>query len=65
MPKEWTGELVGLMHAAKVTGIQLSEHMGITNRYVSMILNGKRHPPGAEQRFRLALAEILAERQAG
>lgn len=64
MPKEWTGDLVGLMHDAKVTGIQLADHMGITDRYVSMILNGKRNPPSAEQRFRQALSEIIAEREA-
>ncbi len=63
MPKEWTGNLVGLMHDAKVTGKQLASHMGITDRYVSMVLNGKRNPRGAEQRFRQALAEISAERR--
>ena len=62
MPKEWTGELVGLMHDARITGLQLAKHMGLTNRYVSMILNKKRNPPGAEQRFKQALTEIIAER---
>lgn len=62
MPKEWTGDLVGLMHNHKITFAQLALRLGVTNRYVSMVINGHREPAGAEQRFRAAVEEIIAER---
>ena len=49
LSKEWTGNLVGLMHNEKITNIQLAEKLGVTDRYVSMVLNGHREPDGAEQ----------------
>lgn len=59
MPKEWTGDLVGLMHTHKISFSQLAEKLGVTNRYVSMVLNGHRDPAGAEEKFRAALAELI------
>ncbi len=61
MPKEWTGNLVGLMHNNKITFVQLAERLGVTNRYVSMVINGHRDPPGAEERFRAAVNQIIEE----
>lgn len=61
MPKDWTGDLVGLMHTHKITGIQLAKKLGLTDRYVSMVLNGHREPDGAEQRFREAVEQIISE----
>ena len=63
MPKEWTGDLVGLMHINRISKLQLAEHLGVTPEYVSMILNGHREPAGAEQRFRNAIESIIAERK--
>nr|DAO23220.1 MAG TPA: CUT1-like DNA-binding domain protein [Caudoviricetes sp.] len=51
------------MHCHRITGLQLAEKLGATNRYVSMILNGHRDPPEAESRFRKAVAEIIRERK--
>lgn len=62
MPKKWTGDLVGLMHDQKITSIQLAQELGVTNRYVSMVLNGHREPEGAEERFRGALNRIIERR---
>ena len=39
MPKKWTGNLVGLMHDEKVSFSELAKELGVTNRYVSMVLN--------------------------
>lgn len=61
MPKEWTGDLVGLMHNKKITNIQLAQKLGVTNRYVSMVLNGHREPIGAETRFKTALDDLIRE----
>lgn len=59
MPKEWTGDLVGLMHTHKISFTQLAEELGVTNRYVSMVLNGHRDPAGAEEKFRAALDRLI------
>ena len=61
MPKEWTGDLVGLMHNNRISFAQLAEKLGVTNRYVSMVINGHREPAGAEQRFRTAVNELIEE----
>lgn len=64
MPKEWTGDLVGLMHNNRISFAQLAEKLGVTNRYVSMVINGHREPAGAEQRFRAAVNELIEEAKA-
>lgn len=61
MPKKWTGDLVGLMHNQRISFQALADKLGVTNRYVSMVLNGHRDPPGAEKRFQTAVCEIIAE----
>ena len=63
LPKEWTGNLVGLMHNKRITNIQLAEKLGVTDRYVSMVLNGHREPDGAEQRFSAAVDELIREQE--
>lgn len=64
MPKEWTGDLVGLMHNKGITNIRLAEKLGVTDRYVSMVLNGHREPEGAEKRFRAAVDELIQGQKA-
>ena len=61
LPKKWTGNLVGLMHDHKITKSQLAEHLGVSREYVSMVLNGHRAPMGAEEKFRSAVEQIIAE----
>ena len=60
MPKKWTGDLVGLMHNNKISFQMLADKLGVTNRYVSMVLNGHREPAGAKDKFRRAVDEIVA-----
>ena len=64
MPAQWTAEIIGNLHAHRIMQKELAEHMGITPEYLSYVLNGKREPKGAEQRFRQALDELIAEREA-
>lgn len=59
MPKKWTGDLVGLMHNEGITSAQLAEELGVTNRYVSMVLNSHREPAGAKERFQAAAQRII------
>ena len=61
MPKKWTGDLVGLMHNHKISFQALADCLGVTNRYVSMVLNGHREPPGAESRFRAAVYKLIED----
>lgn len=63
--EKWIGALVAEMHMHKITGKQLAKELGYTNEYVSMVLNGKRTPAGAEHRFRQALQRILSQTKGG
>lgn len=51
------------MYDAHVSARQLADYMGLTPGYVSMVLNGKKTPKGAEQRFRAALQEMRKEKE--
>lgn len=46
----------------RITNNDLAQKLGITKTYVSMILSGERNPPNAEQTFRAALDELIAEK---
>lgn len=61
MPKDWTGDLVGLMHTHKISKQQLAAHIGVSREYVSAILNGHREPKGAEEKMKAAVEEIISE----
>lgn len=60
MPAQWTSDLVGKMHKYRISKTMLAAHMGLSREYVSMVLNGRRDPPGAEAKFRAALASLIA-----
>ena len=64
MPKEWTGNLVGLMHNNNITFSDLAAELGVTNRYVSALLNSHKEPAGAEERLAAAVNRII-ERKSG
>ena len=61
LPKNWTGDLVGLMHVHKISKKQLADHIGVTREYVSLVLNGHRKPAGAEEKFKTAVDEIISD----
>lgn len=63
MPAQWTAEIIGEMHLYRISKKSLAERLGMTPEYISMVLNGHRDPPGAEGRFRKAVAEIIEERK--
>lgn len=56
---KWTGDLIGKMHNYHVTYDELSTKLGISKGYISMVLNGRRTPPGAQERFEKALEELI------
>lgn len=62
MPEAWTGNLIGKMHNKGITYDDLAEEMGVTKSYISMILNGKRKPPGIRGRMDTAISTIVQRR---
>lgn len=65
MPEAWTGDLVGRMHNAEVTYEELAAEIGCGKSYLSMVLNGKRKPKDAENRFNAAFARVIEKRNGG
>ena len=63
VPKEWTGNLVGLMHTHRISNKMLADHLGVSEQYTSMVLNGHREPEGAEQRFREAVGDLIRKQE--
>ena len=59
----WSGELKALMHIHKITNVQLANQLGVTKNYVSMVLNGRRRPLNAQQKFANAVNEIIKEKE--
>ena len=60
MPAQWTADLIGKMHLNNISRKQLATQLGLNDKYVIMVLNGKREPPNAEERFNAALDELIA-----
>lgn len=63
MIPKWTGHLVGKMHNNRISNIDLAEKLGYDKNYISMVLNGKKTPKGARERFEAAVEEIIKERE--
>lgn len=59
MPEAWTGFLIGTMHNNDITYDALAREMGVTKSYISMILNGRRNPRGAQKRMEGAVVDII------
>lgn len=62
MPEAWTGNLIGKMHNKGITYDELAAEMGVGKAYISMILNGKRKPPGIKKRMEDAVSTIIQRR---
>ena len=63
MLEKWTGDLIGKMHNARVSYDDLAAELGLTKGYLSMILNGKRNPPGARKRLEGAVKAVIERRK--
>ena len=55
----WISDVVGKMHVNKISQEELGQKLGCARGYVNMILNGKRSPKGAKERFASAIDEII------
>ena len=65
MPAQWTANLIGKMHLNGIKRKDLAAQLGLHEKYVIMVLNGKKEPPNAEERFNAALDEIIAAKAVG
>lgn len=63
MVQKWTGRLVGKMHNERIKAEDIASELGVSTAYVSMILNGKRNPPNAKERFEAAVNAIIEKRK--
>lgn len=63
MLEKWTGDLIGKMHNARVSYDDLAAELGLTKGYLSLILNGKRNPPGARKRLEDAVKAVIERRK--
>ncbi len=62
MPLEdWTADVVGRMHKIRLTGKRLAERAGITNAYLSSVLNSHKGTEETKQRVIAALESFEAE----
>lgn len=59
MPAQWTADIIGKMHLHNISRKQLADKLGLHHKYVIMVLNGKKNPANAEQRFNKAVDEII------
>ena len=64
MPAEWTGEVVGKMHTKGNCAKDLAKKMNLNEKYLSSVLNGHRNPPGAEEKCKAALEDLIKEQEA-
>lgn len=55
---DWTAEVVGRMHTASITGLELAAEAGITNSYLSAVLHGKKGNEHTQQRIFSALERL-------
>ncbi|MBQ6929039.1 MAG: hypothetical protein IJN27_01865 [Oscillospiraceae bacterium] len=60
---KWTGVLIGKMHNNRVANSELAKELGMSEAYVSMVLNCSRKPPNAKERFNEAYERIIARRK--
>ena len=63
MPAKWTADIVSEMHMHRIEKKVLAKQLGMTQEYISMVLNGNREPPNAEERFRSAVETIIENRK--
>lgn len=59
MNLSWQAETWALMKDNGISRSDLAKAAGCTPEYVSMVLNQKRNPAGAETKFRTALQTLL------
>lgn len=61
---KWIGKVIADMHLNKITQIQLADHIGVTNDYISLILLGKRKAnDNIKERIIVGVKELTAKKK--
>ena len=60
MNLSWQAEVFAMMKDNGISRNDLATAAGVTPEYVSMVLNKRRNPAGAENNFRAAIQKLLA-----
>ncbi len=63
MAEQWTGDIVALLHVHKISQRELASELGVTDIYISMLLNGARKTPSAKERMEAAINAIIERRK--
>ena len=63
MRPRWTGTIVRVMHVEEITQREIAAEMGISETYLSMLLNGARTTPGSKERVTQAVNNIRQRRK--
>ena len=63
MNLSWQAEVFAMMKDNNISRSDLAEAAGVTPEYVSMVLNKRRNPAGAENTFRSAIQKLLTEKE--
>lgn len=56
---KWIATMVGQMHINGITQSELAQELGIRRDYLNKILNGKKSPKNAKEKFEAALENLL------
>lgn len=56
--EEWTGEVIADLHRLRISQKQLAVEAGVTQEYISMLLNGKRKSEPGKKRILSALQRM-------
>lgn len=59
---QWIATAVGKMHINKLQQREVAARVGVTEEYLSMILNGKRSPKNAENRIMTAIDDLIKDK---
>lgn len=59
---EWTGDAVKLMHLYGITRKEVADELGVTNAYITMVLNGRQVKDKTKDRINSALLKIIANK---
>lgn len=63
MPEKWTGDIVKKMHLNNISRADMANELGCAPEYVSMVLNSKRRPTDAKERFTNAVNSIIERKK--
>ena len=59
---EWTGDIVKLMHLYGVTRKEVADELGVTNAYITMVLNGRQVKDKTKDRINSAVVKIISNK---